>query len=362
MRIWLLLAAAVACCDGLLMAAAPASVPRSRPVRLASAPRSRPVCLVLAPSQPPDALPLSRAERYAAVSTALPLRIDGVWYDCGPWADQHPGGRWLLEYARGRDVTALFYATHMIGEGAATSALRKLPTLDPSLVPMPSRAGLSPSALAREAALQGPYVVALDPSTTSPLPPIDTPLRRDLQSMLRRRFPSRAAAKATPAHWTRVVCFGVLCASCWVGWLRFDPLAVALLPFAQWLLASHTVHEATHGALSTDPRVNFWLQFTSHPILFNVFVWIPQHILSHHQYTNDPQHDVDVHHFAGARLARSQPRYSARASGSCFNEGWTFAWKGCLRLATLQSGSCNIVISYGIVLFPTFFVFVVFLF
>ena len=296
MRIWLLLAAAVACCDGLLMAAAPASVPRSRPVRLASAPRSRPVCLVLAPSQPPDALPLSRAERYAAVSTALPLRIDGVWYDCGPWADQHPGGRWLLEYARGRDVTALFYATHMIGEGAATSALRKLPTLDPSLVPMPSRAGLSPSALAREAALQGPYVVALDPSTTSPLPPIDTPLRRDLQSMLRRRFPSRAAAKATPAHWTRVVCFGVLCASCWVGWLRFDPLAVALLPFAQWLLASHTVHEATHGALSTDPRVNFWLQFTSHPILFNVFVWIPQHILSHHQYTNDPQHDVDVHY------------------------------------------------------------------
>ena len=36
---------------------------------------------------------------------ALPLRIDGQWYDLGDWADDHPGGRWLLECARGRDVT-----------------------------------------------------------------------------------------------------------------------------------------------------------------------------------------------------------------------------------------------------------------
>ena len=77
------------------------------------------------------------------------------------------------------------------------------------------------------------------------------------------------------------------------------------------------------------PEANFWLQFVASDPVQPVRV-DPAHILSHHQYTNDPQHDVDVHHFAGARLARSQPRYSARASGSCFNEGWTFAWKGCL--------------------------------
>jgi fatty acid desaturase len=100
-----------------------------------------------------------------------------------------------------------------------------------------------------------------------------------------------------------------------------------MLPLAQWLLAAHTVHEATHGALHSNPAINYWAQFTAHPILFNVFVWIPQHILSHHQYTNDPQHDVDVHHFAAARLAQQQVPYK---NESKFNQGWTFVWKGCL--------------------------------
>ena len=63
-----------------------------------------------------------------------------------------------------------------------------------------------------------------------------------------------------------------------------------------------------------------------------MFVWIPQHILSHHQHTNDPQHDADVHHFARARLSEGQPPYGQVADGehAGYNEGWTFVWKGCL--------------------------------
>ena len=91
------------------------------------------------------------------------------------------------------------------------------------------------------------------------------------------------------------------------GWLHGGVLATLLLPACQWLLAAHTVHEATHGALSTDARINYVAQFTAHPILFNVFVWIPQHLMSHHQYTNDHDLDVDVHHFAPAKLAAAQP-------------------------------------------------------
>ena len=33
-------------------------------------------------------------------------------------------------------------------------------------------------------------------------------------------------------------------------------------PNPNQVLIAHTVHEATHGNLSTDPRVNYWLQFT----------------------------------------------------------------------------------------------------
>ena len=119
-------------------------------------------------------------------------------------------------------------------------------------------------------------------------------------------------------------------ALCWAGWLQGSALACLLLPFVHWVLIAHTVHEATHGNLSTDPRVNYWLQFTSHPICFNVFVWIPQHLLSHHQYTNDYRHDVDCHHFAPALISNEQPGYPVQQQGSRFNEGWTFVWKGLL--------------------------------
>jgi len=114
-------------------------------------------------------------------------------------------------------------------------------------------------------------------------------------------------------------------AYCWQGWYHGDVALTAALPFVHWILAAHTCHEATHSTLSTNEHVNYWLQFTAHPIMFNVFVWIPQHLISHHQYTNDPNLDVDVHHFAPALLSQEQPPLDPDA-----NRGWTFAWKGML--------------------------------
>ncbi len=257
------------------------------------------------------------AGAHALAPSVLPLRIDGVWYDAAPHADAHFGGRWLLEYSRGRDVTALFYATHLWGEERAAATLAKLPRI-------------TESDLAAEQ--QGPHVVdrRRAPShAPAELPPIQSPLRAELQAMLRRRFPTVASMKATRAHWARTGVAALLCLACWVGWLHLDPLAVLLLPPTQWVLAAHTVHEATHGALSTDPRINYLAQFTAHPILFNVYVWIPQHLLSHHQYTNDPDHDADLHHFAPARLADAVGPYADAAEGAP-NRAWTFVWKGCL--------------------------------
>lgn len=245
---------------------------------------------------------------------ALPLKINDEWVDVSAWADAHPGGRWLLEYARGRDVTALFKAIHMRSESLATASLAKLPRLEASQLPLPSAPGLHPSELQAEGSLQGEYVFSLHaPPERPPLPPIDSPLRSELRELLRREFASPAASKATAAHWFRTAIAAIGTLACWAGWLHGSALACLLLPFVHWVLIAHTVHEATHGNLSTDPRVNFWLQFTSHPICFNVFVWIPQHLLSHHQYTNDYEHDADCHHFAPALLS------SVQAGGTALN-------------------------------------------
>ena len=279
-------------------------------------------------SAPPAATP--------ATTTELPLRIDGVWYDAAAWADSHPGGRWLLEYARGRDVTASFHAIHLKNEKLARAALAKLPQLEQ--VPGPSRPGLPPSALAAEGSLQGEYVFSYGaPPETPPHPPIDSPLRNSLRELLRREFPTAASSKATLGHWARIVASLIGTVACWAGWAQGSATACLLLPFVHWVLIAHTVHEATHGNLHTDPRVNFIGQFSCHPICFNVFVWIPQHILSHHQYTNDYEHDSDCHHFAPALISDEQPRIAA--DDDRFNHAWTFVWKTflvCLGTSILQ--------------------------
>ena len=159
-----------------------------------------------------------------AAATELPLRIDGEWYDVSGWADEHPGGRWLLEYARGRDVTALFHAIHMKNSNKVSAVLQRLPQLDSGSLRQPSKPVPFPTQQAEEGALQGPYVLAgLDGKPapeTPPLPPIDSPLRRELAAMLRREFPTPASSKASPAHWARTLVALAGTLGCWQSWGR----------------------------------------------------------------------------------------------------------------------------------------------
>ena len=128
----------------------------------------------------------------------LPIKIGGVWFDAAEHAKTHPGGRWLLEYSRGRDVTALYRATHLFGEQRAAASLATLARMDDAAwaasgLRQPSRANLPPSRLAAEGAehgaepaLQGAYVFSLDATRTDDdnpnLPPIDSALRDELQA------------------------------------------------------------------------------------------------------------------------------------------------------------------------------------
>ena len=58
------------------------------------------------------------------------LRIDGKWYDATGWADRHPGGRYVLEWADGYDVTNAFHTIHLFGGAKARNALHRLPPAD----------------------------------------------------------------------------------------------------------------------------------------------------------------------------------------------------------------------------------------
>ena len=192
----------------------------------------------LARSLPPSRSPARWHSSDTQIHAARATRA--CRYDASQWAATHPGGAWLLEYAMGRDVTALFYAAHLRHHSLATASLAKLPKLQLEQV---EAEGGRP--------LQGEYVFSFDserPPAAPPLPPIESELRAELRDMLRREFADRGAAKATPGHWARTLIAAVGTLACWAGWLGGSISATAVLPLVHWVLIAHTVHEATHGA------------------------------------------------------------------------------------------------------------------
>ena len=301
----------------------------------------------------------------------IQLKIDGEWYDATAWADKHPGGRYVLEWADGHDVTGAFHTIHLFSSVKSAEVLKRLPKADLSIRPAPApelplitnvpghgaetgmdrfmKAGerlvrlVSPtdasahaevpveraSGLAWQQQQQQPQSqeVSAPSSDTAPAAPGavgavgDSDLRRDLEAMLHRHFDSPAQYKATPEHWLRILGALGLFGWCYVGWVQGETAPTLALPFAQWLLFSPTVHEASHSTLSTRPWVNHAAAFCGLPFIYNPYIWWRQHILSHHQYTNDDALDVDLHHLRPARL---HPGCEVDSSAS----GANFIWKG----------------------------------
>ena len=96
--------------------------------KLSSPKKQMPLCTLASPLGATAPAPGFRISS-KALKDMIPLRIDGVWYDLSDYADAHPGGRWLLDYSRGKDVSALFRSIHLFSAGEPAAILRRLPTV-----------------------------------------------------------------------------------------------------------------------------------------------------------------------------------------------------------------------------------------
>ena len=283
-------------------------------------------------------------------TTPIHVKIDGSWYDVTAWADSHPGGRYVLEWADGYDITGAFHTIHLFSSAKSTNILERMPIADlseraepPPNLPLidnvpemeQTRTGMDNFMKKGEDVIR----LASPPATSLPseVPvrsaaglawqqPHDptvgqSALKRDLEELLHSHFDSPADYKATPEHWLRIAGAFALLIYCLAGWSHGSLPETLLLPFAQWLLFSPTVHESSHSTLSTKPEVNYAAAFCGLPYIYNPFIWWPQHIISHHQFTNDDALDVDLHHLRPARLhPGSEPE-----EGST---GFNFIFKG----------------------------------
>jgi hypothetical protein len=229
-------------------------------------------------------LPLpNRAPQKAAAAT-VHIKIGGKWYDATEWADKHPGGRYVLEWADGYDVTNAFHTIHLFSSKKASDMLARMPEADlstrarrelvlPPIERVPMRAQ-APTGMDRFMGAGERVVELLSPPAAVlpdrvPVRPAsglawqqqasvegaegavgavgESALKRELEELLHRHFASPAEYKATPEHWVRIGGAFALWALCLAGWVAGSLPATLALPFAQWLLFSPTVHEPGLG-------------------------------------------------------------------------------------------------------------------
>ena len=229
-------------------------------------------------------LPLpNRAPQKAAAAT-VHIKIGGKWYDATEWADKHPGGRYVLEWADGYDVTNAFHTIHLFSSKKASDMLARMPEADlstrarrelvlPPIERVPMRAQ-APTGMDRFMGAGERVVELLSPPAAMlpdrvPVRPAsglawqqqasvegaegavgavgESALKRELEELLHRHFASPAEYKATPEHWVRIGGAFALWALCLAGWVAGSLPATLALPFAQWLLFSPTVHEPGLG-------------------------------------------------------------------------------------------------------------------
>ncbi|ORZ32396.1 delta5 fatty acid desaturase [Catenaria anguillulae PL171] len=198
------------------------------------------------------------------------LAVRGKVYDVTSFLDRHPGGRDLLLFAAGRDATQVFETYHQFKvQGTLPKYLiGDLADNELPVFPAPS-----------------PFFVAV---------------KERVYEHLRTNVTSDP--KWAVGMWVRYAGIYSMVVAAWYaqlwvwpqgGWAQW--LAAVVLGFFCAQIGLNPLHDASHFAVTHSPWV--WkLLGATHDYLngASYVVWIYQHMLGHHPYTNIPNADPDI--------------------------------------------------------------------
>lgn len=89
---------------------------------------------------------------------------------------------------------------------------------------------------------------------------------------------------------------------------EFQMLLCALLfGLGKGLIAFNIAHDASHGALFKNARLNHIFSYSFNLIGVSNYIWNIKHNLSHHTFTNIPGHDMDIEQTKIARFTVNTP-------------------------------------------------------
>lgn len=196
--------------------------------------------------------------------------INGKRYNLKGWYKEHPGGALAIRSARGSDCTGLFESCH-------TFIDREV------LLKMLARFEIKDGVAAPE-----PAMVFSDS------------FYEDLKQMARDHFKGRGrgAHKMSGSH--LALCAALLGIFWYLIYhmLTTDAMWVTFpIGFLAWYMTGNMMHDGSHNALVSSPFGNWVLSHAAFPFGVNVASWRIQHVMTHHIYTNEEDHDVDLYHF-----------------------------------------------------------------
>lgn len=217
--------------------------------------------------------------------------IGGKVYNLQSFMDRHPGGRYILEATQGRDCSSMFHSYHATTSQPVATMLEKF--------------------YVREA--KSSECVDCKIWDFS-----DQPFYTELQAEVQKAMGGRRNCKASACHLAQyLLCFTLMLASL-KDWLLGSAGAGLVFGAMIWFCSGDILHASTHYAVFEHANTNLaagWLFGWLHHV---PSMWVRQHVLGHHAYTNVPGLDPDLDHFrqfsklrGGWRLTDTQkPRTS----------------------------------------------------
>jgi delta11-fatty-acid desaturase len=246
------------------------------------------------------------------------VKIHNKYYDITNFA--HPGGPVAIMAANRRDATALFESHHPFSERTMMNNILKKYEMNEErekcenyLLPGEKENG---DIFDWEETMKSDFT-------------------REVRDKVKKHFQRQAeqrgvslieATKATPQKWCEWGAFAA--ATMWSFYtmlysqsIFWSWLNVFLFPSLYWMSGA-MFHDGSHFAISRDWRINWWMQYV-YRVISSPYVWLHQHIIGHHPYTNIHNKDPDLNHEMSLLTNRQEMpvRYTEHTKWNIIHEG-----------------------------------------
>lgn len=192
------------------------------------------------------------------------ITIENKTYELVEFSKSHPGGEKMISIFAGSDATNAFQSYH--GRNFPHKAMKKY---------------------IKKEIINNDKTVLIDSEYLK--------LHKDVKGYLKKYFNTKGYAPIE--QWIKTVL--LIVATLYVEWSSLyscqrSYLTCLMMGILYAWIGLNVQHDANHGAFSENSRINEYLGYSQNYIGGSALMWMYEHIVNHHQYTNSIYMDPDI--------------------------------------------------------------------